>query len=233
MGETSKPDVDDISLDDARAPRKKGATSLVLGLFLLVIIAGVVLWMANVAKEKAAAQKRLDDARIARDASLTVINGQIKQAMEDAQSGNLAAAIATLTAVDGKLSLITSDANTAGDQEAANQTLLKGQAVKDAKDALVAIQASITEKLAPLATAFSLPPPTPAAGAVPATDAAPATGTDATTPPAAEGAPAAPEAAPAAPAAPETAAPAAPATPAAGAAAAPAAPAPVAPPAAP
>lgn len=223
MGETSKPDVDDISLDDARAPRKKSATSLVLGLFLLVIIAGVVLWMANVAKEKAAAQKKLEDARIARDASLTVINGQIKQSMEDAQSGNLAAAIATLTAVDGKLSLITSDANSAGDQEAANQTLLKGRAVKDTKDALVAIQASITEKLAPLATAFSLPPPAPAAGTVPAT------GTDTTTPPAAQGAPAAPETAPVAPAAPETAAPAAPTTPPA-APAAPVAPAPVAPP---
>lgn len=213
MGETGKPDVDDISLDDARAPKKRG-TSAIVGLFLLVIIVGIVLWMGNVAKEKAAEKKKLEDARIARDASLTVINGQITQAMTDAQSGNLAAAIATLTSVEGKLSLLTTDANTAGDQDAANQTLLKGQAVKDAKDGLVAIQASISEKLTPLATAFGLTPPT--AAPVAGTEAVPAaTGTETAPPPAAEGAPAVPEtaapAAPAAPPVPEAAAPAAPA----------------------
>lgn len=229
MGETGKPDVDDISLDDARAPKRKGGTSLVLGLVLLIIIAGVVLWMAKESRDRAEAKKRVEDARIARDASLAIVNDQVKQAMTDAQSGKLDDAIGTLTAVENKLSLLTSDANTAGDQDAANQTLLKGQAVTDARKGLEEIRASIAEKLTPLATAFGIAPPAPAAGAAAATGTEtvpPATGTETPPPPpAAEGAPVAPEATPAAPVAPPAPAAVAPAAPGA---ATPVAPPPVA-----
>lgn len=205
MGETGKPDVDDISLDDPRVPKKSG-TSAVLGLVVLIVIAGVVLFMVKAQRDKIEAHnKAVADAAQSRAAALSLINDQITQALTDAQSGNLDSAVAKLDAVEAKLGLIISEANGVGDQDAANQAMTKRQAVIDAKKGLEEIRTSIAEKLAPLATAFGVTAPA-ATTPAPTTEAAPATdGTTApTTPtdsaaPAASPAPTTPEAAPAAP----------------------------------
>lgn len=222
---SGKPDIDDISLDDARPAKRSKGTGAALGIIILIAIVAL-LWIvgANRNAKRAAEEKAKADAAQARAAQMNQVKANVEQAMIEAQAGNISSALSKLEVVENQLGLIITTANTDGDQQAASAALSQKQAVIDARKAIEAQQASfqaaVSQSLAGLASTFgvAVPAPTTTEPAAPA-----ATGAEGNVP-----APATPEAAtPVAPTTPETAAPATPAP------AAPAAPAPAAAPAAP
>lgn len=215
---TGKPDVDDISLDDARPAKKKsGGAGAAIILILLIVIVAVVWFMgynAKLKREQEAKQK----AEQQRSAMMTVVNGHVTAAIEAAQAGNLDAAIAKLNAAEGQLGLIISSANSMNEQQAALDALNKQKSVMDARKGLEEVRASIADRLGPLGAAFGVAVP---AAAAPGTEVVPAPGTEVPATGTAVPAPVDPEAVPAAPVVP--AQPAAPIAPAPAAVPAPAA----------
>lgn len=228
MGDTGsgKPDVDDISLDDARPAKRSKGTGAVVGIILVVAIVAVLWIVMQRNAQRKAEEERQRIATQARAAQMDQIKGNLEQALTEAQSGNISNALAKLEVMENQLGLIVTTANTDGDQQAASEALAKKQSVIDARKAIEAeqatFQAAVGQSLSGLAATFGVSVPAPAT----ATEAAPATGTEpaASTPAASEGVPGAP----AASTEPGTAAPSA-AAPAAPAPAASAVPAPVAP----
>lgn len=220
---SGKPDVDDISLDDARPARRGKGSGAVIGIILLIAIVAV-LWVAgaNRSAQRAAEEKAKADAAQARAAQMTQVKSNVEQAMTEAQAGNISGALSKLEVVENQLGLIITTANTDGDQQAASAALAQKQSVIDARKAIEAqqatFQAAVSQSLTGLASSFGVAVPVPAEPVAPAT-------------PGTEGlAPATPETVPGtpvAPAMPETATPVAPADPMAPVAPAP--PAPVAP----
>lgn len=232
---SGKPDVDDISLDDARPARRGKGSSAVVGIILLIAIVAV-LWIAGANRnaQRAAEEKARADAAQARAAQMTQIKANVEQAMTEAQAGNVSAALSKLEVVENQLGLIITTANTDGDQTAASAALAQKQSVIDARKAIEAhqatFQAAVGQSLSALASSFGVAVPVPTEPVAPVTP-----GTEGTVPatpeavPGAAVAPAVPDsAAPVAPAPAVPAAPVAPANPAAPVAPAPAAPAPAA-----
>ncbi|MEN6546221.1 MAG: hypothetical protein ABFE07_09290 [Armatimonadia bacterium] len=226
-------DVDDISLDDARPAKKRGRAA---GILLLLVLIGIVLlvWWFS-AEAKRAAEER-QKAETARQAQLTMVQGNIADAVAAGEAGNVDLALNKLQIAEDKLGQMISAANSENNQQAAQEAYTKRQFVIDARKAIeeeqTRFRSVVNEKLGSLRAAFgvaqSIPSATPATEGTTGTTPAPDAGVVAPNPEApispeapqvapvpGAAAPAAPGATPAAPAAPAAPAPAAPAVPAA------------------
>lgn len=174
-----KPNVDDISLDDARPPRKGGGAGAVLILVLLIAIAVGIWYAASVQKQrKAEAAKQAKIADDARQAQLAKVNENLQAAVNANAAGDLAMTIKHLQEADALLGNIVSAANSEGNTKAAEEVLKKKGAVSDA---LSALQTALSDHLTIISTQFGLS--APAAPIAPATGTTPPTGTE-TPPPA-------------------------------------------------
>lgn len=212
--ETDKPSIDDISLEDPKPVKKSGASPVVV-LVLVILIAAVAFfaYMSYVKREneRVAAEARAK-AAAAREAQLQAAEGNIAEAITQAEQGNMEAAIAKLQVAENQIGLIITTANTDGDAQAAEQMFGKKQALIDARKAIEAEQVRFQEavklQLEGLRSHFNVSVSAPAA---PATEAPAAPAEGASVAPAPDAAAPTPDAAaPVAPA-PDTAAPVAPA----------------------
>jgi hypothetical protein len=133
-----KPNVDDISLEDARPAKKPGGGGL--GWLILVIVVVAVAWFAYSSyarKQQAEAEaKAKADAAMSRVAQTGAANDNVREALTLAEQGNMPAAIAKLQAAESLYGMIIGGANEAGDQEAASKALADRGAIQDSRQAL-------------------------------------------------------------------------------------------------
>ena len=130
-----KPSIDDISLEDPK-PEKKSGTSPVVVLVLVILIA-VVAFLAYTSyakreNERVAAEARAQ-AAAARDAQIQSAEGNIAEALAQAEQGNVEAAIAKLQVAENQIGLIVTTANSDGESGIAGQMLETKQAFNDAR----------------------------------------------------------------------------------------------------
>jgi hypothetical protein len=160
-GKKPKKDMDNINLEDVRAPQRSGSSAI--WWVILVIILAAVAWYGvdHVKKQqKAAAAEAKVEAAAVRQAQVSQAEANISEAITQAEQGNIAAALAKLQVAENQFGLIVTNANRDDDQAAANDALDKKRAVMDARkareDEQAKFQTAVTAQLDALRSRFNI-----------------------------------------------------------------------------